>query len=227
MLALPTLARDANVLGVIVIEPFTGTFRRSRRTRPRVSTRRSCSTCGGRGALLARGGSRAHDEPLVPDAAPRAARRRTRAALASVSFEGDAELPAIAHYFAQPFEIAEPFTSRPGERTRYAALLDEVEARAEQYATGTSRFGRKNSIWWRIRYETASSASPARCRRGPPSAPRDRPRRWSFGLSVRYDQVLPTPSTRAVWPGQITVVQSNWSRTAGPATVKPTSSRSR
>ena len=31
-------------------------------------------------------------------------------------------------YFAQPFEIAEPFTSRPGERTRYGVLLDEVEA---------------------------------------------------------------------------------------------------
>ena len=52
----------------------------------------------------------------------------TRAALATVSFEADAELPPIAQYFAQPFEIAEPFTSRPGERTRYGALLDEVEA---------------------------------------------------------------------------------------------------
>ncbi len=34
-------------------------------------------------------------------------------------------------------------------------------------------------------------------------------------------------STRTAWPGQITVVQSNWSSTAGPLKVKPTSSFSR
>ena len=34
-------------------------------------------------------------------------------------------------------------------------------------------------------------------------------------------------STRATWPGTSTVVQSNWSSTAGPATVRPTSSFSR
>jgi hypothetical protein len=34
-------------------------------------------------------------------------------------------------------------------------------------------------------------------------------------------------STRATWPGQSTVVQSNWSSTAGPRTVSPTSSLSR
>src|SRR5215831_17171277 len=34
-------------------------------------------------------------------------------------------------------------------------------------------------------------------------------------------------STRAVWPGQTTVVQSNWSRIAGPCNTSPTSRRSR
>src|SRR6185436_478545 len=34
-------------------------------------------------------------------------------------------------------------------------------------------------------------------------------------------------STRATWPGISTVVQSNWSRTAGPETARPTSSFSR
>ena len=90
---LPTLARDANVLGVIVIEPFTGTLPKMGRLRPRVSTRRSCSTCGGRVRILA---------AVDPRHAPRAVgteRRHeqlaaaARAGLASVSFEGDAELP--------------------------------------------------------------------------------------------------------------------------------------
>ena len=103
--------------------------RRSRPNRPRVSTRRSRSTCGGRGARFwpavdpARTTSR-----WYPSARHEHLATATRAALATVSFEADAELPPIARYFAQPFEIAEPFTSRPGERTQYAALLDEVEA---------------------------------------------------------------------------------------------------
>src|SRR5262249_61525785 len=50
----------------------------------------------------------------------------------------------------------------------------------------------------------------------------------------RVDHPLPSvtirffhSSTRATWPGQITVVQSSWSSTAGPATQRPTSSFSR
>jgi F0F1-type ATP synthase beta subunit len=43
-------------------------------------------------------------------------------------FEADAPVPRLARYFAQPFTLAEPFTSRPGERTAYDTMLDEVEA---------------------------------------------------------------------------------------------------
>src|SRR5262245_5733909 len=47
--------------------------------------------------------------------------------------------------------------------------------------------------WWRSRYGTASSASPARCRRDWPSPPRDRRDRWRARGSalLRQDQVLP------------------------------------
>jgi F0F1-type ATP synthase beta subunit len=129
ILALPTLARDPNVVSTVVIDPFTGTYpevepeppegfdaqvafdvRRARRALwPAIDPARTMTHAypTDRHAQLASG-----------------ARER----LARVSFEGDAEIPAIARYFAQPFTIAEPFTSRPGERTEYATMLDEVEA---------------------------------------------------------------------------------------------------
>ena len=53
---------------------------------------------------------------------------RAREVLAGVAFGPETEVPAIAQYFAQPFRLAEPFTSRPGERTEYPAMLDDVEA---------------------------------------------------------------------------------------------------
>jgi RNA polymerase sigma factor (sigma-70 family) len=129
MLALPTLARDANVRGAIVIEPFAGTY-------PKVAP----DPPEGFDAQVAFDVHRAV-RAFWPAVDPRRTTSRwypserheriataTRAALATTSFEGNAECPPIAQYFAQPFQIAEPFTSRPGERTQYAALLDEVEA---------------------------------------------------------------------------------------------------
>src|SRR5215207_584048 len=44
--------------------------------------------------------------------------------------------------------------------------------------------------WWNTRSGTASSASPARCRRGSPSPLQDRPRRRASPLP-RHDQILP------------------------------------
>ena len=44
-----------------------------------------------------------------------------------------------------------------------------------------------------------------------------------YSVTIRFFH----SSTRAIWPGQITVVQSSWSRIAGPASSTPTSSRSR
>jgi hypothetical protein len=40
----------------------------------------------------------------------------------------------LVAYFTQPFRLWEPFSSRPGERTPYDALLDEVEARLTTYS---------------------------------------------------------------------------------------------
>src|SRR5262245_10102870 len=52
--------------------------------------------------------------------------------------------------------------------------------------------------WWRSRCGTANSASPARCRRGWPSPPRDRRDRWRARGSalLRQDQVLPVVHPR-------------------------------
>jgi F0F1-type ATP synthase beta subunit len=52
---------------------------------------------------------------------------RARTALERVRFD-DQRVPRLVTYFAQPFDIAEPFTSRPGEHTAYETMLDEVEA---------------------------------------------------------------------------------------------------
>jgi RNA polymerase sigma factor (sigma-70 family) len=129
ILALPALARDPNVLSTIVIAPFTGSYpeiepeppegfdaqvafdvrRALRALWPAVDPTRTVS----------------HEYPDERHARLAAGARDV---LARVSFDGDAELPAIARYFAQPFTIAEPFTSRPGERTEYRTMLDEVEA---------------------------------------------------------------------------------------------------
>jgi hypothetical protein len=128
VLALPVLARDPNVLSTIVVEPFTGTFppvgteppegfdaqvvfdvRRARRAFwPAVDPVRTAST-------------------WYPDARHGQLARAVRERLETVRFEDGTDVPEIARYFAQPFHLAEPFTSRPGERTDYRALLDEVE----------------------------------------------------------------------------------------------------
>ena len=89
---------------------------------------RSRSMCTAPARVVARRRSRPHDEPLVSERTPRAPCNPRREVLAGVAFGPETEVPAIAQYFAQPFRLAEPFTSRPGERTEYPAMLDDVEA---------------------------------------------------------------------------------------------------
>jgi RNA polymerase sigma factor (sigma-70 family) len=128
LLARPVLARDPNVLTTIVIEPFNGTY-------PPVAP----EPPEGFDAQVAFDLHRAL-RSLWPAVDPSRTRSRwypserheqlataVRDRLAEVSFEGDAPVPRLARYFAQPFTLAEPFTSRPGERTAYSTTLDEVE----------------------------------------------------------------------------------------------------
>ena len=129
MLALPTLAAEPSVIGPIVIEPFEGTY-------PQVDP----APPEGFDAQVAFDVSRA-----LPRCGPRSTRRARRVAatpasvtsawpwlhteaLAGISLAGEQEVPHLVRYLAQPFKIAEPFTSRPGERTRYDEMLDRVEA---------------------------------------------------------------------------------------------------
>jgi hypothetical protein len=129
MLALPTLARDTHVLGVIVIEPFAGTYGHVAPAPPEgFDARVAFDVRRARRALWPAVDPARTTSRWYPSARHEHLATATRAVLASVSFAGTGELPPIARYFAQPFEIAEPFTSRPGERTPYADLLDEVEA---------------------------------------------------------------------------------------------------
>ena len=129
MLALPALAADPSVIGPIVIEPFEGTY-------PQVDP----EPPEGFDAQVAFDVSRAL-RALWPAIDPaRTTSRRyasvrherlavaAREALAGISLAGEQEVPHLVRYLAQPFKIAEPFTSRPGERTRYDEMLDRVEA---------------------------------------------------------------------------------------------------
>jgi RNA polymerase sigma factor (sigma-70 family) len=128
MLALPVLARDPAVVATIVIEPFEGEY-------PPVAD----APPEGFDAQLAFDVSRAK-RALWPAVDPWRTRSRwypsprheqlasrAREVLATVDFGAGADPPALARYLAQPFGIAEPFTSRPGERTPPAEMLDTVE----------------------------------------------------------------------------------------------------
>ncbi|MGH8979300.1 MAG: sigma-70 family RNA polymerase sigma factor [Acidimicrobiia bacterium] len=129
ILALPALARDPNVVSTVVIDPFTGTYPEVEPEPPEgFDAQVAFDVRRARRALwpaIDPASTMTHAYPTDRHAQLASGARER---LARVSFEGDAEIPAIARYFAQPFTIAEPFTSRPGERTEYATMLDEVEA---------------------------------------------------------------------------------------------------
>ncbi|MBO0685803.1 MAG: sigma-70 family RNA polymerase sigma factor [Candidatus Dormibacteraeota bacterium] len=142
-LALPPLATARSLLATIVIGPPIGrppaspgppdgyggqvTFDRSRAARallpaidPRSTTARRYPTSRhGRLAAISRTALAAYqrcdpdlelpDPESLPDPQPAAAAQR------------------LIRYLTQPFVVAEPFTSSPGERTGHRRLLDEVE----------------------------------------------------------------------------------------------------
>jgi RNA polymerase sigma-70 factor (ECF subfamily) len=129
VLALPTLARDPHVATTVVVQAFDGAF-------PRVTAEPPEGYDGQ--VVFDRHRALAGLWPAIdpqrttsrwyPSARHERLAAAARDALAGVTFAPDADVPPLARYFAQPFAIAEPFTSRPGERTPYTTLLDEVEA---------------------------------------------------------------------------------------------------
>ena len=109
--------------------PSTGPIRTSRRNRPKASTRRSPSTGIGRSVRCGPPSNR-RAPGVVGTRASGTSSSRPPCAIGSPTFRSKAmrRCRRLARYFAQPFTLAEPFTSRPGERTAYDTMLDEVEA---------------------------------------------------------------------------------------------------
>ena len=97
--------------------------------------------------------------------------------------------------------------SRP-ETRRYAAAAPRAAPPLRRWRSSARR--RRPAIrarWWRSRCGTASSASPARCRRGSPSPLRDRPASMASAWSPDIVPLCVTirffhSSTRALWPGR-------------------------
>jgi len=117
--ALPRLGGSAGVLATLVVEPFAGEWPAASRTVPegydsQVAFSRS---------LIERGVHPAID-PLTTLSREYPAGRHARLAAAARAAGGERLLAALA----QPLVVAEPFTSRPGERTPYGELLDALEA---------------------------------------------------------------------------------------------------
>jgi RNA polymerase sigma factor (sigma-70 family) len=119
-LALPRLDADPHVVTTIVVEAFTG-------ARPAPST----NVPEGYDGQVAFDAERARRRrwPAIDPATTRARtypseRHRRLAETARETITPDSDL---ATYLVQPFRVAEPFTSRPAERTRYDDLLDRVE----------------------------------------------------------------------------------------------------
>jgi RNA polymerase sigma factor (sigma-70 family) len=137
MIALPGLACDPNVLATIVVEPYV--------VAPEIKTRPP----EGFTAQVAFDPARAKRQ-LWPAIDPRTTISRSypserHARLANGAREAltkyqqqdpdlaldgrdDIATRDFVTYFTQPFRLWEPFSSRPGERTPYDTLLDEVEA---------------------------------------------------------------------------------------------------
>ena len=109
--------------------PSTGPIRTSRRNHPKASTRRSPSTGTGRSVRCGPPSTR-RAPGAVGTRASGTSSSPTRCAIASPRSRSKAmrRCRGSPRYFAQPFTLAEPFTSRPGERTAYDTMLDEVEA---------------------------------------------------------------------------------------------------
>jgi RNA polymerase sigma factor (sigma-70 family) len=127
-IALPALAGDPNVLATVVIEPFDGAFPPLTPAPPEgfdaqvaFDIRRAK-----RGLWPAVDPSRTTSRSY-PSERHAALATRARTVLADMSID-DSDAAGLLTYFTQPFTIAEPFTSRPGEHTAYETMLDEVEA---------------------------------------------------------------------------------------------------
>ena len=124
----PRSQRAEHVLSTIVIEPFAGTYPAVAPAPPEgFDAQVAFDVHRARRGLWpavdpARTTSRWYPSERHEHLATRArSARRSRV-------RRETEIPPIAQYFAQPFRLAEPFTSRPGERTEYPAMLDDVEA---------------------------------------------------------------------------------------------------
>jgi hypothetical protein len=128
MLALPVLAHDPAVVATIVIEPFEGAYPPIDDGPPEgFDAQVAFDIARARCALWPAVDPSRTRSRWYPSARHEQIACRARDFLATVDFGVGADPPALAQYFAQPFGIAEPFTSRPGERTAPAETLDAVE----------------------------------------------------------------------------------------------------
>jgi RNA polymerase sigma factor (sigma-70 family) len=127
ILALPALSRDPAVLSTIVIEPFGGEYPLINAEPPEGFDAQIAFDIhrAKRGLWPAIDPTRTASR-WYPSERHAALASRARSALGKVPFDGRC-VPPLATYLAQPFEIAEPFTSRPGEHTPYETMLDDVE----------------------------------------------------------------------------------------------------
>jgi RNA polymerase sigma factor (sigma-70 family) len=128
MLALPVLARDPGVVATIVIEPFEGSYPPVDEEPPegfdaQVAFDVARARCGLWPAI----DPNRTQSRWYPSSRHEQLASCARDVLATVDLAGGAQPPELARYLAQPFGIAEPFTSRPGERTSPAEMLDTVE----------------------------------------------------------------------------------------------------
>jgi F0F1-type ATP synthase beta subunit len=134
VLALPALARDRSVLATVVIEPFEGGFPPVPNEPPEgFDAQVAFDVERARRGLWpaihpARTTSRWYPSTRHEQLAHAA---RAHLARTSLPTEGG-DVDPLVRALLQPFAIAEPFTSRPGERTPYDEMLDTVAARLDR-----------------------------------------------------------------------------------------------